>query len=55
VGMPFFVHRGAVLCYMAAFKEHCSFGFWGVEIGAVLRAAKVLRRDGAVRLAASPA
>ena len=46
-GMPFFVHRGAVLCYMSAFKEHCSFGFWGVEIGAVLRAAKVLRRDGA--------
>jgi len=26
-GMPFFVHRGP-LCYMAAFKNHCAFGFW---------------------------
>jgi uncharacterized protein YdeI (YjbR/CyaY-like superfamily) len=30
---------------MSAFKEHCSFGFWGVEIGAVLREAKVLQGD----------
>ncbi len=41
---PFFVYRGAILCNMAAFKQHCSFGFWGVEIGAVLREAKVLRK-----------
>ncbi len=27
-GMPFFVHRNASLCMMAAFKQHCSFGFW---------------------------
>lgn len=26
--MPFFVHRGASLCMMAAFKQHCGFGFW---------------------------
>jgi uncharacterized protein YdeI (YjbR/CyaY-like superfamily) len=25
--MPHFQHRGN-LCYMAAFKQHCSFGFW---------------------------
>ena len=25
--MPFFVYKG-MLCHMAAFKEHCSFGFW---------------------------
>ena len=25
-GMPFFMHRG-MLCFMAAFKEHCAFGF----------------------------
>jgi uncharacterized protein YdeI (YjbR/CyaY-like superfamily) len=27
-GMPFFSHRGAPMCHMAAFKQHCSFGFW---------------------------
>ena len=32
---------------MAAFKEHCSFGFWGQEMGAVLRKADVLQ-DGAM-------
>lgn len=24
---PFFMHHG-ILCQMAAFKEHCAFGFW---------------------------
>ena len=43
---PFFEHRGVILCNMSAFKEHCSFGFWGEEIGAVLREAKVLQEDG---------
>jgi uncharacterized protein YdeI (YjbR/CyaY-like superfamily) len=43
---PFFEYRGAILCNMSAFKEHCSFGFWGEEIGVVLREAKVLREDG---------
>lgn len=27
-GMPFFSHGGAPMCNMAAFKQHCSFGFW---------------------------
>ena len=27
-GMPFFSHKGAPMCHMAAFKQHCSFGFW---------------------------
>jgi uncharacterized protein YdeI (YjbR/CyaY-like superfamily) len=44
---PFFVCRGAILANMSAFKEHCSFGFWGEEIGAVLRQAKAVR-DGAM-------
>ncbi len=44
--MPFFVYRGAILGNMAAFKEHCSFGFWGREIGAVLRESGVVQRGG---------
>lgn len=27
-GMPSFVYRGQILCGMAAFKQHASFGFW---------------------------
>ena len=26
-GMPFFEYEGT-LCHMAAFKQHCAFGFW---------------------------
>lgn len=26
--MPTFVHAGGILCGMAAFKQHASFGFW---------------------------
>jgi hypothetical protein len=26
--MPFFTYKGALLCNMAAFKAHASFGFW---------------------------
>lgn len=26
--MPFFSYRGAPICMMAAFKQHCGFGFW---------------------------
>ncbi len=44
---PFFEHRGVILCNMSAFKEHCSLGFWGLEIGAILRKAGVVR-DGAM-------
>jgi hypothetical protein len=42
-GQPFFVHGGTILCNISAFKAHCSFGFWGAEIG------KVLVQDGVVR------
>jgi len=42
-GRPFFVHRGTILCNMSAFKAHCSIGFWGSEMG------KVLRGDGVVQ------
>ncbi len=43
---PFFEYRGAILGNMSAFKEHCSFGFWGQEIGSVLRDADALSADG---------
>jgi uncharacterized protein YdeI (YjbR/CyaY-like superfamily) len=26
--MPFFCYKGEPICSMAAFKSHCSFGFW---------------------------
>jgi len=26
--MPSFLYRGRILCGMAAFKQHCAFGFW---------------------------
>jgi hypothetical protein len=29
--MPFFEYKG-ILCYMAAFKAHCSFGFWKTKL-----------------------
>lgn len=34
--MPFFSYRGKPLCMMAAFKQHCGFGFWlsGKVVGA---------------------
>jgi uncharacterized protein YdeI (YjbR/CyaY-like superfamily) len=44
-GRPFFEYKGAILANMSAFKEHCSFGFWGREIAAVLREAQVLQPD----------
>ena len=42
---PFFEYKGAILGNVSAFKEHCSFGFWGEEISTVLREAKVLQPD----------
>jgi uncharacterized protein YdeI (YjbR/CyaY-like superfamily) len=42
-GRPFFLHRGTILCNLSAFKQHCAFGFWGAEIG------KVLREDAALQ------
>lgn len=28
---PHFTYKGSSLCYMAAFKHHCAFGFWLAE------------------------
>ena len=30
-GMPTFLYRGKILCGLAAFKQHMSFGFWQHE------------------------
>lgn len=35
---PAFVYRGKILCGMAAFKEHCTFGFWHQGMSVVLGA-----------------
>jgi hypothetical protein len=43
---PFFEYKGVILGNMSAFNEHCSFGFWGEEIGAVLREAKIIQDGG---------
>jgi hypothetical protein len=37
-GMPFFTLNGIILCNMAAFKQHCSFGLWGPLLTAKLKA-----------------
>jgi uncharacterized protein YdeI (YjbR/CyaY-like superfamily) len=29
---PHFMYKGAILCSMAAFKEHCAFGFWKASL-----------------------
>jgi uncharacterized protein YdeI (YjbR/CyaY-like superfamily) len=39
-GMPFFEQQGVILAHLAAFKQHCAFGFWGPEMK------KVLAKDG---------
>jgi uncharacterized protein YdeI (YjbR/CyaY-like superfamily) len=31
-GMPFFEYGGEIVCNMAGFKEHCSFGFWKASL-----------------------
>jgi hypothetical protein len=43
--MPFFLYRGLMLGNMAAFKQHCSFGLWGKEGPANLRADGVYDRQ----------
>jgi uncharacterized protein YdeI (YjbR/CyaY-like superfamily) len=45
-GRPFFLHGGTILCNISAFKAHCSFGFWGAEIGKVLKAGGALQDGG---------
>jgi uncharacterized protein YdeI (YjbR/CyaY-like superfamily) len=39
----FFEYKGRVLANMAAFKEHCSLGFWGREMTSVLGDAELLK------------
>ena len=36
-GFPHFMYDG-ILCSMAAFKQHCAFGFWNREVGAAAKA-----------------
>jgi uncharacterized protein YdeI (YjbR/CyaY-like superfamily) len=43
---PFFQHHGVILCNISAFKTHCSFGFWGAEIGRVLKEDGVVQEGG---------
>ncbi len=43
---PFFVYRGVILGNVSAFKEHCSFGLWGIETAGVLRADGVPAKEG---------
>ncbi|MCY2961032.1 MAG: YdeI/OmpD-associated family protein [Planctomycetota bacterium] len=49
-GMPSFEYHG-ILCGMAAFKAHCSFGFWKHELilGADPRAAEAMGSFGCLR------
>ncbi|WP_058188833.1 YdeI/OmpD-associated family protein [Terracidiphilus gabretensis] len=44
---PVFVYKGVILANLSAFKEHCSFGFWGQEMGKLLKDSGVVR-DGAM-------
>jgi uncharacterized protein YdeI (YjbR/CyaY-like superfamily) len=30
--MPFFEYNSSILCNMAAFKQHCAFGFWNAPL-----------------------
>lgn len=43
---PFFSYKGAILCNISGFTKHCSIGFWGTEIGAVLREAGAVKDEG---------
>jgi uncharacterized protein YdeI (YjbR/CyaY-like superfamily) len=48
--MPFFEYNGVILCNMSAFKKHCRFGFWELEISAALREEGIVREGGASTL-----
>jgi uncharacterized protein YdeI (YjbR/CyaY-like superfamily) len=45
-GRPFFSRAGVILCNISAFKQHCSFGFWGAEIGKVIEEPGVMKEGG---------
>jgi len=36
--MPFFVQQGVIVAHLAAFKQHCAFGFWGPQMKKILAA-----------------
>ena len=44
--MPFFEYGGSILCFMAAFKAHCGFGFWHRGMKTVLGAAGAKGSEG---------
>lgn len=44
--MPSFSHAGAILCQMAAFKQHASFGYWKHALVMVGRDGEAMERDG---------
>ena len=31
-GMPFFYYKGKMMCHIAAFKQHCAFGFFKADL-----------------------
>ena len=43
--MPFFEQQGVILANMAAFKQHCAFGFWGPEMKQLLAKDGFASRD----------
>lgn len=43
--MPFFMHEG-ILCHMAAFKAHCSLGFWKSKLVMAQESANAEDKDG---------
>lgn len=46
-GMPHFIFRGKILSRMAAFKAHCSIGFWfGEVVDGANSKNEILHRDG---------
>ncbi|MEO6802303.1 MAG: YdeI/OmpD-associated family protein [Granulicella sp.] len=51
-GMPFFEYEGAILANMSGFNAHCKFGFWGSEMGAVMLATGLERKNGGDSLGA---
>src|ERR1041385_4371592 len=47
--MPHFDHKG-VMCGMAAFKQHCAFGFWKADLILEPGARPGEKRNGKLRL-----
>lgn len=37
-GLPFFQQQGVILAHLAAFKQHCAFGFWRPQMKKILAA-----------------